>query len=47
MSRRNRAEAMEKYAWTRLTSRYLALYQGARRSAPNRPAVTQLPAGSW
>jgi glycosyltransferase involved in cell wall biosynthesis len=47
ISRRNRAEAVEKYAWTRLTTRYLALYQGARRSAPNRSAVTELPAGSW
>ena len=47
MSRRNRAEAVEKYAWNRLTPRYLAVYQGARRAAPNRPAVTQLPAGTW
>jgi glycosyltransferase involved in cell wall biosynthesis len=47
MSHRNRAEAVEKYAWTRLASRYLALYQGARRSAPSRSAAAELPAGSW
>jgi glycosyltransferase involved in cell wall biosynthesis len=47
MSRRNRAEAVEKYAWPRLASRYLALYHSAGRSARDRSAAAELPAGSW
>jgi len=47
IGRRNRGQAEQKHAWDRVTTRYLTLYNGARRHAPvSRPAA-ELPSSSW
>jgi glycosyltransferase involved in cell wall biosynthesis len=47
IGRRNRGQAEQKYSWDRMTSRYLALYNGAQRRAPSRRPVLELPSSSW
>ncbi|MFL5516671.1 MAG: glycosyltransferase family 4 protein, partial [Gemmatimonadales bacterium] len=47
MGRRNRAHAEANLSWERMTTRYLATYQGLRRRAPARPVLAQVPSSSW
>lgn len=47
MGRCNRAHAEANLSWERMTTRYLATYQGLRRRAPARPVSAQVPSGSW
>jgi glycosyltransferase involved in cell wall biosynthesis len=47
MGRRNRAQAEANLSWERMTTRYLATYQGLRRRAPARPVLAQVPSSSW
>ncbi len=47
MGRRNRAHAEANLSWERMTTRYLATYQGLRRRAPARTVLAQVPSGSW
>jgi glycosyltransferase involved in cell wall biosynthesis len=47
MGRRNRAYAEANLSWERMTTRYLATYQGLRRRAPARAALAQVPSSSW
>jgi len=47
MGRRNRAHAEANLSWERMTTRYLATYQGLRRRAPARSALAQVPSSSW
>jgi glycosyltransferase involved in cell wall biosynthesis len=47
MGRRNRAHAEANLSWERMTTRYLATYQGLRRRAPARPVLAQMPSSSW
>lgn len=47
ISRRNRAQAEANLSWERVTTRYLAVYQGLLRRAPLRRALTELPTGTW
>jgi glycosyltransferase involved in cell wall biosynthesis len=47
MGRRNRAYAEANLSWERMTTRYLATYQGLRRRAPARSVLAQMPSSSW
>jgi glycosyltransferase involved in cell wall biosynthesis len=47
MGRRNRAHAEANLSWERMTTRYLATYQGLRRRAPARAPLAQVPSSSW
>ena len=47
MGRRNRAHAEANLSWERMTTRYLATYQGLRRRAPARAVLAQVPSSSW
>ena len=47
IGRRNRGHAEQKYSWHRVTSRYLSLYNGARRHVPAHRPVAELPSSSW
>jgi glycosyltransferase involved in cell wall biosynthesis len=47
MGRRNRAHAEANLSWERMTTRYLATYQGLRRRAPARTVMAQVPSSSW
>ena len=47
MGRRNRAYAEANLSWERMTTRYLATYQGLRRRAPARSVLAQVPSSSW
>ena len=47
MGRRNRAHAEANLSWERMTTRYLATYQGLRRRAPARQVLAQVPSSSW
>jgi glycosyltransferase involved in cell wall biosynthesis len=47
IGRRNRAQAEQKHSWDRVTSRYLTIYNGARRREPARRRVAEIPSSSW
>jgi glycosyltransferase involved in cell wall biosynthesis len=47
MGRRNRAHAEANLSWERMTTRYLATYQGLRRRAPVHAVLAQVPSSSW
>ncbi|HKU59696.1 MAG TPA: glycosyltransferase family 4 protein [Gemmatimonadales bacterium] len=47
MGRRNRAHAEANLSWERMTTRYLATYQGLRRRAPARAMLAQASSSSW
>jgi glycosyltransferase involved in cell wall biosynthesis len=47
IGRRNRGQAEQKYSWDRVTTRYLTIYNGARRREPARRRVAEIPSSSW
>jgi glycosyltransferase involved in cell wall biosynthesis len=43
----NRTQAEANLSWTRVTTRYLSVYNGALRRAPSRAPLAELPSSTW